>query len=296
MVDEKRKALRNKLNEGPIVLAPGAYDSITARLIQKAGFPAVYMTGSGVSFSLMGIPDLGIVSYAEVLDRVEQISNSIELPLIADGDTGYGGVLSVIRTVKGFEARGASAIQIEDQKDPKRCGHELGRRLISTQEMVDKIKASLDARYDTDFLVIVRTDARTIEGIDRAIDRGLQYQEAGADVIFIESPESTEELKRIGSSFRVPTLVNNVEGGRTPFLPADELEKMGFRLAIYPNSLTRLFCRIGMEMLNEFKSSGTTEAFRDKMLTHGELWDLFDVGFWEQTEKQYTSKLGGNTK
>ena len=288
-MDEKRKVLKTNLAEGPIVVVPGAYDSITARLIQKAGFPAVYMTGSGVSLSLLGIPDLGTVSYAEVLDRVEQIAGSIDLPLIVDGDTGYGGVLSVIRTVKGFEARGASAIQIEDQQDPKRCGHEFGRRLIPAVEMVDKIKAALDARTDPNFIVIARTDARTVEGIDRAIDRGFQYQEAGVDVIFIESPESVEELERIGSSFRVPTLVNNVEGGRTPLLPAHELEKLGFRVAIYPNSLTRLFCRIGAEMLDELKSSGSTEAFKDRMLTHGELWRLFDVEAWENLEKRFIS-------
>jgi len=288
-MDEKRKVLKKNLLEGSMVMAPGAYDSITARLVEKAGFPAVYMTGSGVSMSLLGIPDLGIISYAEVLDRVEQMAGAVDVPLIVDGDTGFGGVLSVIRTVKGFEARGASAIQIEDQQDPKRCGHEFGRRVIPAQEMIDKIKAALDARNDSNLAIIARTDARTIEGIDRAIDRGVQYQEAGADIIFIESPESIEELQRVASSFQAPTMVNNVEGGRTPILPAPDLEKLGFRLAIYPNSLTRLFCRMGMEMLDELRSNGSTEAFKDRMLTHGELWRLFDVEAWENLEKRYIS-------
>ena len=286
---EIRKKLRDRLANGPIVMAPGAYDSITARLVQKAGFPAVYMTGSGVSMSLLGIPDLGIVSYAEVLDRVEQISGSIELPLIVDGDTGYGGVLSVIRTVKGFESRGASAIQIEDQQDPKRCGHEFGRRLIPVQTMTDKIKAALDARSDSNFVIIARTDARTVEGIDRAIDRALHYQEAGADVVFVESPESIEELKRVATSFSAPAMANMVEGGRTPFVPSHELQQLGFRLAIYPNSLTRLFCHFGAEMLKRLRETGSTASFKDKMLTHKQLWDLFDVKSWERLEKKFIS-------
>ncbi len=286
-----RKQLKESLQSGSIVTAPGAYDAITARLVQKAGFSAVYMTGSGVSMSLLGVPDLGIVSYAEMLDRVEQISGSIDLPLIVDGDTGYGGVLSVIRTVKGFESRGASALQMEDQQDPKRCGHEFGRRLISAQEMVDKIHAALDARTDADFVIIARTDARTVEGLDRAIERGLKYQEAGADVIFVESPESVEELERIASRFSVPTMANMVEGGRTPVLPASELEKLGFRLVIFPNSLTRLFCHAGAELLAALKSTGTTDAFKDRMLDHGQLWDLFDVRKWEQLERRYMTAL-----
>jgi len=265
---EIRRTLRDSLANGPIVMAPGAYDSITARLIQKAGFSSIYMTGSGVSMSLLGIPDLGIVSYAEVLDRVEQISGCIDLPLIVDGDTGYGGVLSVIRTVKGFETRGASAIQIEDQQEPKRCGHEFGRELIS---------------------ILARTDARTVEGMDRAIDRALQYQEAGADVIFVESPESIEELQRVAASFSVPTMANMVEGGRTPFLSAQELQKLGFRLIIYPNSLTRLFCHTGAEMLKRLHATGSTDSFTKQMLTHEQLWDLFDANEWERLEKRYIS-------
>jgi 2-methylisocitrate lyase-like PEP mutase family enzyme len=284
-----RKTLRDDLENGPIVMAPGAYDSITARLVQKAGFPSIYMTGSGVSMSLLGIPDFGIISYAEVLDRVEQISGPIDLPLIVDGDTGYGGVLSVIRTVKGFETRGASAIQIEDQQEPKRCGHEFGRELISSQAMVDKIKAALDARDDSNFLIIARTDARTVEGMDRAIERALQYQEAGADVIFVESPESIEELQRIAASFSVPTMANMVEGGRTPFLSAQELQKLGFRLVIYPNSLTRLFCHAGAEMLKRLHETGSTVSYKKQMLTHDQLWDLFDAKAWERLEKRFVS-------
>ncbi len=284
---EKRKRLRRLLREGPILVVPGSYDVLTARLVQDAGFSAVYMTGSGVSLSSLGVPDLGLISYAEVLDRLEKIAAAVDIPLIADGDTGYGGVLSVIRTVKGYEARGASAMHIEDQKDPKRCGHELGRRLIKTEEMVGKIKAALDARTDADFVIIARTDARTVEGIDRAIERGLKYQEAGADVIFVESPESVEEMRRIAGSFRGPAMANMVEGGRTPFLPYPELEKLGYRLAIYPNSLTRLFCKVGKDLLTELKQNGSTQAFQDKMLTHGELWRLFDSERWAELEKRY---------
>lgn len=286
---EQRKTLRKLLASGPILMAPGAYDVVTARLIQKAGFSAVYMTGSGVSISALGVPDLGLISYAEILERVEQIATSTSLPLIADGDTGYGGVLSVMRTVKGFEARGASAIHIEDQRDPKRCGHELGRKLIAVEEMVGKIRAALDARNDPDFVLIARTDARTVEGIDRAIERGIRYQEAGADVIFVESPESVDELRHIPSSFRVPTMANMAEGGRTPLLSAGELEAMGFRLVIFPNSLTRLFCKTGERMLSELKRTGSTRAFWDQMLNHDELWELFGKSKWAEVEMRYLS-------
>jgi carboxyvinyl-carboxyphosphonate phosphorylmutase len=285
--NQKRKSLRQHLEAGPILIAPGAYDVLTARLAERTGFPVVYMAGAGISFSAIGVPDLGLVSYTEVLDRLEQMAEAVDIPLIADADNGYGNALSVIRTVKSFESRGASAIQIEDQQYPKRCGHEFGRKLISTEEMVGKINAALDARTDPDFLLIARTDARTSEGIEAAIERGLRYQEAGADVIFVESPESIEELRQITSSITAPTLANMVEGGRTPLLSTTELQNLGFRVVIFPNSLIRFFCKAGMDLLLKLKSTGSTLSFADRMLTHDELWLLFGADEWASLEKRY---------
>jgi carboxyvinyl-carboxyphosphonate phosphorylmutase len=285
--NRKRKVLRQHLEVQPILVAPGAYDVVTAKLVEQAGFPVVYLAGAGISLSATGIPDLGLVSYTQILDRLEQMAEAVDIPLIADADDGYGNALSVIRTVRSFESRGACAIQIEDQQYPKRCGHEFGRKLVSTEEMVGKIKAALDARIDRDFLLIARTDARTSEGIDAAIERAIRYQQAGADLIFVESPETVEELRQITASITAPTMVNMVEGGRTPLLSVAELRNLGFRLVIFPNSLIRFFCKAGMDFLLKLKNNGSTLSFADRMLSHDELWQLFSANEWASLEKSY---------
>jgi 2-methylisocitrate lyase-like PEP mutase family enzyme len=212
----------------------------------------------------------------------------VSIPVIADGDTGYGGPLNVIRTVREYERAGVSAIQIEDQEWPKKCGHEPGRVIASVETMVMRIRAAVECRRDPDFVVIARTDARAGEGLDAAIARAKAYREAGADVIFVESPQSEAELARIGEAFRgVPLLANMVEGGKTPILPAGRLQELGFRLAIYPNALTRLFAKAGMEMLASLKETGSSNATAGRMYSHGELWSLFDNATWRALEDRY---------
>ena len=192
--------LRARLAEPRILVAPGCYDCLTARIVETGGFEAAYVSGAGVSISALGAPDMGLVSFAEVLDRVRRIADITTIPLIADIDTGFGGPLNVIRTIREFERAGVSGVQMEDQEAPKRCGHELGRRIVGTDEMVARIKAAVDARHDPDFVIIARTDARTSLGLTAAIDRGRAYAAAGADLVFVESPESEAEMRERCSS------------------------------------------------------------------------------------------------
>lgn len=285
---DRNARLRTLLNGPDLFLAPGAFDCVSARLVDAAGFDALYITGSGVSMSALGAPDVAALSFGEILDRVKRICDVVSIPVIADGDTGYGGPLNVIRTVREFERAGVSAIQIEDQEWPKKCGHEPGRRLVPVREMVGRLHAALDARRDGDFAVIARTDARGGEGLAVALERGQAYREAGADVVFIESPQSEAELAQIGAAFPgVPLLANMVEGGRTPILPAAHLQSLGFRLAIYPNALTRLFAKAGSDMLASLREEGSTAAYADRMLDHGALWSLFDNARWRALEDRY---------
>lgn len=278
--------LRTVMKPGELLMAPGVFDCLTARLAECCGFSAVYMTGSGVSISRLGAPDVGLLSFAEILDQAKRIADVCTLPVIADADTGYGGPLNVIRTVREMERAGIAAIQIEDQDWPKRCGHELGRKLVSRSEMVGRVKAAVDARVDHDLMIIARTDARTTEGLEAALDRAQAYREAGADIIFVESPESIEEMRRV-TRLDVPTLANQVEGGRTPMLAKDELQAIGFSLAIYPNSITRLIGHAGQLLFNELRTSGSTRAFADRMLDHRGLWELFEHRSFIALEERY---------
>jgi 2,3-dimethylmalate lyase len=287
-VSDRNARLRKGLEQG-LVVAPGAYDCITARLVDAAGFPAVYITGSGISMSALGAPDVGLMSFSEVLDRVKRIADVVSIPVIADIDTGYGGPLNVIRTIREMEAAGVSAVQLEDQAWPKKCGHEPGRRLVDTQEMMGRVRAAVDARRDEDFVIIARTDARTTQGLAEAIDRASSYADAGADVLFVESPESVEEMREITRQIDKPTLVNLVEGGRTPIPPIAELDAIGYRLAIYPNSLTRTVGRMGAVMLEELRSAGSLAKFGDRMLDHRGLWNLFDYPKWTALEEKFSA-------
>jgi 2-methylisocitrate lyase-like PEP mutase family enzyme len=233
---ERRAGLKARLDAGRFVTAPGVFDLISAKIADSLGFDALYMTGFGVVASALGLPDAGLATYSEMVERAGLIAQSIAAPLIADADTGYGGLLNVRRTVRGYEAAGVAAIQLEDQVFPKKCGHVLGREVIPLEEMVQKIRVAADSRSSADFLIIARTDARTSLGLDEALRRAAAYRDAGADILFVESPESTDELRRIGATLDGKLLVNNVEGGRTPILPPAELQAMGFAAAIYPAS------------------------------------------------------------
>ena len=217
-----------------LVLAPGVHDMVSLRLADAMGFEALYMTGFGSVASLTGLPDAGLASYTEMVGRVQAMASMARTPLIADADTGYGGLLNVRHTVRGYESAGAQALQLEDQEFPKKCGHTPGRRVIPVGDMVAKIRVAVEARCSPDFLIIARTDARTRLGLDEALERAQAYEEAGADILFVESPESEDEMRRITRTLKKPVLANMVEGGRTPVLSPRQLEDLGYRLAIFP--------------------------------------------------------------
>ena len=235
MSAEKRALLANRLRKSELVIAPGIFELISAKIADRMGFECLYVTGYGVVASYLGLPDAGLATYTDMAGRVAQMAAMTRTPFIADADTGYGGLLNVQHTVRGYEAAGACGLQLEDQEFPKKCGHMLGRRVIPAEDMAAKVRVAVETRSDRNFLVVARTDARTTLGLDEALRRGELYVKAGADVLFIESPESVEELRRIGETFKgVPLLANMVEGGRTPLLERKALEAIGYRIAIFP--------------------------------------------------------------
>jgi 2-methylisocitrate lyase-like PEP mutase family enzyme len=230
------KTLRALLKTREFIAAPGVFDLVSAKVADQTGANALYMTGFATVASYLGYPDAGLATYTDMLDRATAIAQSVDKPLIADADTGYGGLLNVHHTVRGYEKAGVAMIQLEDQQIPKKCGHTPDRHIVSTKEMVNKIRVASDARSSRDFLILARTDARTSIGLDEAIRRAEAYTRAGADAIFIEAPESVEEMARIGRALDVPLVSNQLHGGKTPILPAAELKRMGFSAAIYPTA------------------------------------------------------------
>ncbi|MBV9775783.1 MAG: isocitrate lyase/PEP mutase family protein [Acetobacteraceae bacterium] len=274
--------LRELLKPGELLVAPGVFDLISARIADRQGFRALYMTGYGVVASSLGLPDAGLATYTEMRERVERIAGGTAAPLIADADTGFGGLLNVERAVRGYEAAGAAAIQIEDQEFPKKCGHTLGRRVIPAEDMVRKIKVAREARESADVLIIARTDARTAHGLDEALRRAEAYAKAGADILFVESPESEEEMRRVCASLDAPCLANQVEGGRTPVLTREQLIEIGYRVAIFPATgflaaaaaLTRAYAVL--------REQGSTAKARLDLLEFGEMNTLMDFErVWE---------------
>lgn len=231
-----RTKLRALLDAGTFIVAPGVYDGISARFAAHHGFDALYMTGHGVSASQAGLPDVGLATYSDMVRAVALIAGITDIPLIADADTGYGGLLNVQHTVRGYEAAGAQAVQLEDQEFPKKCGHTPGKRVIPGAEMAKKIRVAVESRDSRDTLIVARTDARAIEGLDGAFHRAELYLEAGADILFIEAPESEEEMAQIGRRFDVPLLANMAEGTLTPMVSTERLEELGYRIAIFPGT------------------------------------------------------------
>lgn len=227
-------SLKTLLQRGRIVAAPGAYDALSALLVEQAGFEAIYMTGNGQAASMLGLPDVGLITLTEMADRVRCTRAVTTVPLIADADVGYGSLIMVRRAMRELEAAGASAVQFEDQASPKKCGHEPGRTLVAIEEMEQRLRAAIDGRRSPETLIIARTDARTTHGLAEAIRRGRAYAQAGADIIFVESPESEAELREVASSIPAPTLANMVETGRSPYLSSQRLGELGFAVAIYP--------------------------------------------------------------
>ena len=261
------ETLRARISAEPIVVAPGVYDAFTALVATQAGFETLYVSGAAIAYTKLGRPDIGLVSMSEVAETITLIRDRIGAHLIVDADTGYGNALNVVRTMRTFERAGASAIQLEDQDFPKRCGHLDGKGLIPADEMVGKIKASLDTRASRDTLVIARTDAVAVEGFDRAIERASLYKEAGADVLFVEAPKTREELARVTKALPgIPLMANMVEGGKTPPLPAAQLEAIGFALVIFPGGIVRALAHHAAGYYASLAASGTTEPFRNQML------------------------------
>ena len=253
--------LAARLREPGLISAPGVFDMISARIADGMGFDALYMTGYGTVASHLGLPDAGLASYTEMAGRVHRIAEGTVTPLIADGDTGYGGLLNVDFTVRGYEAAGAAAIQIEDQEFPKKCGHTPGRRVVPIEDAARRIKVASQARSSKDFLIVARTDARTSLGLDEALRRGEAFVNAGADILFIESPESEAEMEIIGRNFDVPLLANMVEGGRTPVLSRADLERLGFKLAIFPVAGVLAMAAALQSVYGEIRESGSTKAW-----------------------------------
>jgi methylisocitrate lyase len=279
--------LRELLARPEILLTPGAYDAMVARLIEQAGFPAVYISGAGVSNSLLGQPDIGLVSMTEMADRAAYICDVVQVPVVADIDNGYGNALNVRRTIRSFERAGVAGVQLEDQVLPKRCGHMSGKQVITTDEMVGKVKAALDARHDQNLVLMARTDAVAVEGLDRAIERGQRYLEAGADVIFIEAPESEAEMRRICREIDAPLVANMVEGGRTPMRTTVELQEIGYRWVVFPGAAMRTITRALTSMLKVLKEHGTTAPYLAKMFSFTELNQLMGLDEWKELEAKY---------
>ena len=259
--------LRARLARPPILIAPGVYDPLTALIAEQAGFEALYVSGAAIAYTRLGRPDIGLVSLSEVVDTVTLIRDRVGAHLVVDADTGYGNALNVERTIRLLERAGANAIQLEDQDFPKRCGHLDDKALIPAQEMAGKIKAAVDARHSRETLIIARTDAVAVEGFDSAIARAALYREAGADMLFIEAPRQREELARVATLVgkQVPLMANMVEGGKTPIVPAPELQELGFSFVIFPGGIVRALAKAAAEFYGSLKANGTTDAFRARM-------------------------------
>jgi len=262
------ETLRSRLTRKPIAVVPGVYDAFTALVGAQAGFTGLYVSGAAIAYTRLGRPDIGLVGMSEVADTLALIRDRVEAHLIVDADTGYGNALNVVRTVRRFEQAGANAIQLEDQDFPKRCGHLEGKALIPADEMCGKIHAALDARHSRETLVIARTDAIAVEGFERALERAARYREAGADVLFVEAPKARDDLARIVAALSASALLmaNMVEGGKTPPLPAAELEVIGFALVIFPGGIVRALGHMASDYYASLAAHGTTEPYRSRML------------------------------
>jgi 2-methylisocitrate lyase-like PEP mutase family enzyme len=281
-----RQALRELIARGGYTMVPGAYDTLTARLVEQAGFEAVYLTGGGYSRA-SGYPDLGLLTVVENARFIGLSVEAVGIPVIADADTGYGNAINVIRTVREYEKSGVAGFHIEDQVAPKKCGHYDGKEVISKGEMVGKIKAAVDTRRDADMVIIARSDARAIEGLDAAIDRVNAYLEAGADVGFVEAPQTVDELRVVGRSVNGPNLVNVFEGGKTPMLAASELGEMGFRLGIYPSQTHRAAIRAAQRVLAVLKEDGHVTRVEGDLCTFQEREVAVGTAAWRALAEKY---------
>ena len=286
----KTQIFKQLLHDDKILQVPSAYDGLSAKVIEHAGFPAVHMTGSGSSASILGMPDLGFTTISEMAEHAKNMVLAVDVPVIVDCDSGYGNALNTMRTQREFERAGIVGMHLEDQVTPKRCGHLEGKTLISTEEMVGKIRACVEVREDPDFTIIARTDAREEFGMAEAVRRARLYVEAGADCIFIEAPKTVDELKEIRREISVPVLANMVEGGKTPWLTAQELQKLGFNIVIYPLSGWMAAASVLRQLMAELKEKGTTQDYWKRMgleMSFKELFEVFDYSRISDYESRF---------
>ena len=287
MASQPTQVLRELLAGSELIMAPGVADAMNARVVAREGYRAIYMTGSGTAAVRLGMPDIGLLTMSEMVDNAARIAEASGLPLIADADTGYGNPINVRRTIRAYERAGAAAVHIEDQQWPKRCGHFAGKTLVPAEEMESKIKAAVDARNDPDFVVIARTDAYSVEGFERALERAKRYEEAGADVIFVEELRTVEQLALVPRTFKAPTLYNMGGSGKTPFLSQAEIARLGFRIVIYPNFIMRAQIQAAQRVLRELKSSGSIANLEPHMAAWEERHDLLGMPEIQELERRY---------
>ena len=285
------KKLRELMEKKDIILAPGAYDALSARIIEAVGFDVVYMTGFGTAASLLGYPDVGLLTMSEMVDNARRIVEAVNIPVIADADTGYGNPINVIRTVQAYEDVGVAGIHIEDQVFPKKCGHITGKQVIPKEDMVEKVAAAKDAKRNKDFLIIARTDAIAVEGVESAIERAKEYYRAGADMIFVEAPESMEQIRLIARELKgIPLLFNWAEGGKTPPVDLNTLRELGFKIVIFPISALLSATKAIMKVLESIKKDGTPINVMGELFTFNEFLNFIGLPEVQQLEKKYVSK------
>ena len=287
----KTTRLKELILAPEILVMPGAHDSLVARIIEQMGFQAVTLGGYPATANLLGKPDVSLLTMTEMVEYTRRICGAVDIPVFTDGDTGYGNVTNVYRTVREMQLAGAAGMFIEDQVFPKRCGHMEGKQVIPAEEMMAKIKAALDARTDPDFILMARTDALAVYGIEEAIRRGNLYRETGADLIFIEAPQTIEDMKRINREINAPTLANNVEGGKSPLLIAKALESIGYNVAVFPISSTYCIAKAVTDLMKELKEKGTTESFLDRMITFTSFNELVGLPDLRKREEDYLKGL-----
>ncbi len=292
MTDTPGRCLRQLLAGPEVVQAPGAYDALSARIVEAAGFPCVYMTGFGSSAGLLGQPDVGLLSVAEMVENARRIAAAVSVPVIADADTGYGNPLNVMRTVQLYEAAGVAGIHIEDQVAPKKCGHMEGKQIVPAEEMVQKLRAAVRARRDPAFVLIARTDARAVLGLEEAIRRGRLYAEAGADVLFIEAPESEAECRAVGEAFRggPPLLFNWADSGKTPPLALPQIRAFGYRLVIYPISTLLAATRAMQKVVDTIQRGGTPLGYAGEMPTFAEFNAFIGLPRVRELEREFVER------
>ena len=288
MYNKTRASLREQLEDrNKIIVLPGVFDALSAKIAEHVGFEAMFQTGYGSSAALLGMPDFGLLNSGETVDNALRIIRAVRAPVLVDADTGYGNPLNVWRLVRDLESLGAAGIFLEDQVWPKRCGHMVGKEVISKDEYIPKLKAALEARQSKDFIIVARTDARAPMGLDEAIERGKAYRKAGADVIFVEAPRSIEELKKVANEIDAPLVANMIEDGVTPNLPASELLKLGYQIAVFPLSAIYSATFAMRQVLTELKNTGTTNDARKIMVTFKDFNQFMDLEHFTDLERRY---------